>query len=73
MHTENNMLAIEPASHHRGDEELGTVGVGPGIGHREKASLCVFQLEILIWEGGGKSYCGTKVENKQYRPANFSP
>lgn len=33
MHTENDVLAIEPGSHHRGDEELGSVGVGPGIGH----------------------------------------
>jgi len=42
------MLAIEPGSHHRGDEELGSVGVGPGIGHREKARLTVLQLEVLI-------------------------
>jgi hypothetical protein len=50
MHTENDMLAIEPGSHHGGDEELGSVGVGPGIGHREKANLFVLQIEVLIWE-----------------------
>lgn len=33
MHTENDVLAVEPGSPHRGDEELGSVGVGSGIGH----------------------------------------
>ena len=59
MHTENDVLVIEPGSHHRREEELGSVGVGPGIGHREKARLSVLQVEVLIWEGG-KSYCRTK-------------
>jgi hypothetical protein len=27
------VLAVEPGSPHRGDEELGSVGVGSGIGH----------------------------------------
>jgi hypothetical protein len=33
MHTENDVLAIEPTSYHCGDEELGPVSVGPGIRH----------------------------------------
>jgi hypothetical protein len=60
MHTENDVLAIEPGSRHRGDEELGSVGVGPGIGHREKARLGVLQLEVLIWEEGGKELLQNK-------------
>ena len=73
MHTENDVLAIEPGSHHRGDKELGAVGVGPGICHREKAGLSVLQLEVLIWDEAGKSHCRTKVEHRRHRPANFSP
>jgi len=46
--TENDVLAIKPRSHHRGDEELGSVGVGPSIGHGQKARLSVLQLEVLI-------------------------
>ncbi len=57
VHTENDVLAIEPRGHHRGDEELGAVGVRPGIGHGKKAWLLVFQMEVFIWEEGGKSYC----------------
>jgi hypothetical protein len=60
MHTENDVLVVEPGSHHRGDEELGSVGVAPGIGHRENASLSVLHVEVLIWEEGGKSYCRTE-------------
>ena len=31
-----------------GDEELGSVGVLPGVGHREETRLGVLQLEVLI-------------------------
>lgn len=50
--TENDMLVIEPSRHHRGDEELGPVGVGSSISHGQKASLGVQPFEILIWKGG---------------------
>ena len=33
-----------------GDEELGAVGVGTGIGHGEKTGLGVSQFEVLIRE-----------------------
>ena len=52
------MLAIKPRSHHRGDEELGSVGVGPSIGHGQKARLSVLQLEVLIWKEGERFIAG---------------
>lgn len=63
MHTENDVLAVQPGRHYRGDKELGPVGVGPGIGHRKKAWLSVLQVKVLIWEQG-RSYCRTKAEHR---------
>lgn len=48
--TENDVRAIEPRSRHRGDEELGSVGVFPGIGHGQNARLSMLKLEVLIWK-----------------------
>jgi hypothetical protein len=42
--------AIEPRGHHGGDEELGSVGVFPSIGHGQNTRLCVLELKVLIWE-----------------------
>lgn len=47
---EDHMLAIQPGSKGRGDEELGAIGVGSGIGHAQKPLLVMQQLEILIGE-----------------------
>ena len=35
--TKHNMLIVQPGSLHRGDEELGSVGVWTGVGHREES------------------------------------
>jgi len=45
---EDDVLAIEPTSNDGGDEELGSIGVGAGIGHGEHVWLLVLQLEVLI-------------------------
>lgn len=69
--TENHVLAIEPAGHHRGDEELGSIGVGPGIGHREKARLGVLELEVLIWEVGGEELLQNKIGSSRVLTSKF--
>jgi len=45
---ENNVLAIEPASWHSGDEKLRSVRVGASISHGQKARLSVFRQKVLI-------------------------
>jgi hypothetical protein len=67
------VLSIEPRSHHRGDEELGSVGVGPGIGHGQKAFFSVLKLEVLIWEEGEIFIAGPKWSIESNQPLNFSP
>jgi len=47
---EDNVLAIEPRGRNSGDEELRTVGVRAGIGHRQETGLSVLELEILVFE-----------------------
>jgi hypothetical protein len=56
--TENDVRAIEPRSHHRCDEELGSVGVFPSIGHGQNSRLCMLNLKVLIWEGEVKFIAG---------------
>jgi len=46
----DNVLAIQPRSNDGGDEELGTVGVGTGIGHGQETGSGVSFLEVLIGE-----------------------
>jgi len=46
----HDVLRVEPASEDRGNEELGAVGVRPGVGHGQKERLVVLQLEVLIGE-----------------------
>lgn len=43
---EHGMLSIEPRARDVGDEELGTVGVRAGIGHRENARASVLQRGV---------------------------
>jgi hypothetical protein len=47
---EDDVLAIEPAGHDGGDEELRTVGVGTSVGHGQKTGAGVLLLEVLIGE-----------------------
>jgi len=46
--SKHDVLAVEPAGDDGGDEELGAVGVGAGVGHRQEPRLGVLQLEVLI-------------------------
>ena len=46
--TKNDMLIVQPRSLHRGDEELSSVGVWTGVGHREKSRRCVLDQEVLV-------------------------
>ena len=50
--TEDDMTSIEPGSLNKGDEKLGSIGVGPSVSHREKVASGVLQLEILVIEAG---------------------
>lgn len=47
---EDDVLAVEPRGDDGGDEELGSVGVGSGVGHRQEEGLVVLELEVLIGE-----------------------
>lgn len=46
------MLSVEPLSDDGGDEELGAVGVGTGVGHGEETGLVMAKLEVLIGKLG---------------------
>src|SRR5689334_13759289 len=48
--TEDDVLAVEPRGDDGGDEELGAVGVGSGVGHREEEGAVVAELEVLVGE-----------------------
>ncbi len=45
---EDDVAAIEPGAGHRGDEELGAVGVGARVGHGEQARGRVLRREVLV-------------------------
>lgn len=47
---EDDVTAVEPRGDNGGDEELGTVGVGTGVGHGKQTGAVVLQLEVLISE-----------------------
>ncbi|GIX62918.1 40S ribosomal protein S20 [Babesia caballi] len=40
----HRVLAVQPRAQHRGDEELGAVGVGPCVGHGEREGAVVLQV-----------------------------
>merc|ERR1719480_366381 len=48
--SEHHVLAIEPLGLSGAEEKLGTVGVGPSVGHGEDSRSGVLQLEVLILE-----------------------
>lgn len=47
---EHHMPIVQPGRLHRRNEELGAVGVGPRVRHREDAGRRVLQREVLIGE-----------------------
>jgi len=47
---EHDVLAVEPVSLDGAEEELGSVGVGPGVGHRQCSRPFVLELEVLVGE-----------------------
>lgn len=46
--SKDGVLTIQPAADNGGDEELGSIGVGSSIGHRQETWGGVLQLEVLI-------------------------
>jgi len=42
------VLSVEPGGLGGGDEELRSVGVGSGIGHRQPSGAEVLQHEVLV-------------------------
>lgn len=48
--TEDNVLSVQPAGLHGGDEKLGTVGVGTSVSHGEETRAGVGESEVLIVE-----------------------
>lgn len=44
----DNVTVIQPRGLHGGNKELGSVGVGSGVGHRHDARSGVLQDEVLI-------------------------
>lgn len=49
---EDDVLAVEPRARHSRDEELRTVRVRAGVGHRELTRLGVLDLEVLVGKLG---------------------
>merc|ERR1712166_214230 len=58
---EHNVLAVEERGLHRRDEELGSVGAGASIGHREQPRLVVLQLEVLVLEFSAVNRLATRA------------
>jgi hypothetical protein len=50
--SEDDVLAVEPGAGDEGDEELGAVGSGAGVGHGQQVGDIVLLLEVLILELG---------------------
>lgn len=48
--TEDDVPVVQPGSLDGSDEELGTVGVGSGVGHRHHTRSGVLQGEVLVLE-----------------------
>lgn len=46
----DNVTVVQPGGLHGGYEELGSVGVGSGVGHRHDTRSGVLQDEVLILE-----------------------
>ena len=48
--TEDGVFSIEPVAWDEGHEELGSVGVGSSVGHRQISSSSVLHSEVFVWE-----------------------
>ena len=47
---EDDVFPVQPVGLDGGDEELGPVSVGAGVGHGEKAGRAVLHQEVLVVE-----------------------
>lgn len=47
---ENDMPSIKPRGLDSGDKELGAVGIGASVGHREDTGASVLQDEVFVGE-----------------------
>ena len=47
----DGMVSIQVRRGIKGDEELGTVGVGTGVGHRQVSSFGVRHIKVFVVEG----------------------
>ena len=46
--TENAVFSVEPGARDKSNEELTSIGVGSGVGHRKEERLGVFDLKVFI-------------------------
>mmetsp|Transcript_10872 Transcript_10872/g.22634 ORF Transcript_10872/g.22634 Transcript_10872/m.22634 type:complete len:321 (+) Transcript_10872:56-1018(+) len=49
--SEDGVPSVQPRGRHCADEELGTVGVWPRVGHAQHARSSVLKVEVLVGEG----------------------
>jgi len=49
--SKDNVLSVQPGSVCRADEELRSVGVGPGVGHRKGSGTAVAEIKVLVLKG----------------------
>jgi hypothetical protein len=78
--TEDDVGAVQPGGDDGGDEELGAVGVLPGVRHGQEAGLGVLEGEVLIYIRNIADQRPAPDRPRPYNrrnyynvPANFSP
>src|SRR6056297_447179 len=68
--TEYRMLSIQPGSRHMGNEALGAVRVGSGVGHRQDAGNVMLQigmklvLELVPWSSRPISFRASSLNHE---------
>lgn len=64
--SEDNVTSVQPGGLLDGDEELASVGVLAGVGHRQPASSVVLQLEVLVLETLSVDRAAWNREGREY-------